>query len=1152
MLIKTRLIVLLGFVAFLFAGFAHAGTQKVSFQALSNYPPYKYMENGYLRGFDIELSNLLFNNEEYSLEFNFSQNWEYIYERLKDGEIDTCGLIEVSSVRKNDILFSKPLMKVHYSLFTLKNSDRITVDDLKKLKVGVLKGSYSEDILSDKQRVKNYYPLQSMEQEISELIQGKIDVIFDNQEVINYLIIKRGLKSEIIPQTTGMFPTDFAYGVSKDRPELVNYINKRIDQLKKSGAYEELYEKYFFSRSQYYIDMHRRNITIVILISGLCAFLIMVFLYANIAYLRKRVAKATRDLKEQYEWVHTTLSSIGDAVLATDRDGNVNFMNLIAREITGASNDGYNGRYIWDVITIVDEAKRTPVEIPISNVISAGTRIKMLQGCLLISDDGRELHVSVSVSPIRDDKGDITGAVMVLRDITTRIIAENLLRHEKEFSDNIINNSNTIIMLWKPDGTVIRFNRFGESVTGFSSEEIIGRKWFDVIIPAEDRPNIIPVIERAQEGEVYQKVERKNLCKDGSIIDVLWTNSILHDDDGKPNVIVGMGIDVTERKRAERKLLSSYRELEAVHEELAATEEELKQQFEALKIKEDALKVSEERYRLAVEGVDNGIWDWDIENDIVYLSDNSKQIMEVERNENFISYSYLYKLICNEDIHKFKSALIDYFSGRANYFLSEFRVYSDSLREYKWLQARGKAVWNSDGKPVRIAGSLTDITERKKSEERIHFMAYYDSLTCLPNRTHFLDRLNLELARSRRRKQIGALLFLDLDNFKSINDTLGHSFGDTLLENIGILLRKCLREVDLVARLGGDEFIILLPEIDSFDAVISVAERILEAFQKPWMLGEKEFYITTSMGITFYPIDGEDDQTLLKNADTAMYRAKEVGKNTYQLYTSAMNVKVVEKVNLQNSLRHALEHDELMVYYQPQIGIATGEITGVEALVRWNHPIRGVVLPDDFIPFAEESDAIIQIGEIVLEKAMTHNRILQGKGFKPLRVAVNLSVRQFQQKNLVEMITRILNRTGMDPAYLELEITESVAMQNIDFTIETINRLREMGIRISLDDFGTGYSSLNYLKLLPINTLKIDKSFVHDMTENSDEEAIAKAVISLAHSLKVEVTAEGVETEAQLQLLKEYDCDNVQGYLFSEPLPFDELEKLLKKSTVFL
>jgi len=402
------------------------------------------------------------------------------------------------------------------------------------------------------------------------------------------------------------------------------------------------------------------------------------------------------------------------------------------------------------------------------------------------------------------------------------------------------------------------------------------------------------------------------------------------------------------------------------------------------------------------------------------------------------------------------------------------------------------------------------------------------------------------LAHASRHRRMLSVLFVDLDRFKTIIDTLGHAVGDRLLRGVAERLRGCLEDGDTLARLGGDEFVVLLPQIHRADKAVRLAQKMLEVLKPSFHFGNHELHITTSIGIALYPYDGEDPDTLLKNADTALYRAKEQGRNNYQLYTPAMNARAFERLALENSLRKALERREFQLHYQPQVSLQTGRVTGMEALLRWQHPDLGLVYPAEFIPLAEETGLIVALGEWGIRTACIQNQAWQRAGLPPMSVAVNLSARQFQHHNLVETIDRILKETQMDPRWLELEITETIAMQNADYTIVVLRELKGMGIQISMDDFGTGYSSLSYLKKFPIDTLKIDQSFVRDMTTDASDAAIAKAVIILAHSLKLKVVAEGVESSEQESFLREYECDAYQGFLFSNPLPAPLFENLVR------
>lgn len=443
-------------------------------------------------------------------------------------------------------------------------------------------------------------------------------------------------------------------------------------------------------------------------------------------------------------------------------------------------------------------------------------------------------------------------------------------------------------------------------------------------------------------------------------------------------------------------------------------------------------------------------------------------------------------------------------------------------------------------------GKLTqDLEERKRVEQSIRHMAHHDALTGLPNRSLFRDRLTHAMAQADRYHQILAVLFLDLDRFKAINDTLGHNVGDELLKLAAERLRSCIRDCDTVARLGGDEFTIIVDDIVEIQDAAVVAQKILDTISQPFNLHGHEVFISVSIGLTLYPNDDENADNLLRNADSAMYRAKEYGRNNYQFYVADMNVKARERLMLESQLRRALDRNEFALYYQPRVDLFSGRVIGAEALLRWRHPDMGLVPPAQFIPILEETGMIIPVGEWVLQQASQQNRTWQELGLPRIRMAVNLSVRQFVQKELAASILAILERVGLAPEYLELEITEDLLLEHNQTNIITLTKLRNQGIHISIDDFGTGYSSLSYLKRLPIDTLKIDQSFLRDIENDPDNKAITSAIIAMAGSLHLNVLAEGVETQEQLAFLRAQGCNEIQGFSFSQPLTAEEFERML-------
>ena len=567
----------------------------------------------------------------------------------------------------------------------------------------------------------------------------------------------------------------------------------------------------------------------------------------------------------------------------------------------------------------------------------------------------------------------------------------------------------------------------------------------------------------------------------------------------------------------------------------------VRHQTEVIRLRLENEAALEERYRRTFERNLTGLYIADRDGAIIDCNDSCAQILGFDGRTDLLEH--------REEAQKITSQFYgaDLVRGGKQIVNAEHRFRRRDGR-WGWVLSNTRHVQQKNEGEDIIEGGLVDITDRKSAEERVKFLAYYDSLTGLANRTLLQDRVSKALANAHRHREKVALLFLDLDRFKNINDSLGHSYGDMLLQEIAVRLQTWAREQDTVARLGGDEFIVALGSVeDGSDAAVA-AERIAQAIGTEFNLHDRVLNVTCSIGISIYPDHGEDFETLIKHADAAMYSAKEVGRNTFRFFTEGMNAEASERLALESSLRSALEKQQLYLMYQPQFNVSTGEITCFEALVRWKHPEHGLVPPEKFIEIAENSGMIVAIGEWVLRTACNQAKEWQRGGARSVPVAVNVSAVQFRQDGFCVMIRSVLNETGLEPRFLELELTESLLLSNEDVMFKVLGELQKMGLKLAIDDFGTGYSSLNYLKRLPVSKLKIDRSFIQDLADGPDDAAITTAIINMAKCLDLKVTAEGVETEAQLSLLRKHACDEAQGFFFGEPLESNQVAKILRNN----
>lgn len=594
--------------------------------------------------------------------------------------------------------------------------------------------------------------------------------------------------------------------------------------------------------------------------------------------------------------------------------------------------------------------------------------------------------------------------------------------------------------------------------------------------------------------------------------------------------------EIEERIHAENNIRVMHDELSSIYEELSATEEELRNQYTELQNAQIEMKALAERYISVSEGANDVIWYWDTRNDRIHISERLKELLGYSVNDPDIQYGTLLRMMHPEDRETFRRDYKAHLHGESEFFLSEYRLQAKD-GSYIWFMSRGKAVVNQEGIVTRSAGSITDISERKQYVENIRHLAYSDNLTGLPNRVFIMNELQDRLEKCGENAGFGSVFFVDVDNFKVINDTHGHSFGDRLLIEIAKKLSVLSTEHLTISRIGGDEFLIVTTSYISESDIMRLADKILELFKETVEIDNTSFHITCSIGIAIYPKDGRTVEEILKYADLAMYKAKSRGKNSYAFYDNSMVTELSERTELEKNLREAYKNNEFVLYYQPQIDAENGRVIGIEALIRWNSSVYGFVHPGRFIEVAEEMGLINEIGKWVIESSFSFARNLMHKG---ICVSCNVSSVQLKQRSFVEDVIAIFERHGLKEGSVALEITESCLVESFEETSEKLASLRAHGIMIHLDDFGTGYSSLNYMKSLPIDVLKIDRSFVDDIILDGVERRIVKSIVSLAHEIGLKVIAEGVETKEQQEYLSTCGCNAIQGYLFSKPVP--ELE----------
>ena len=739
-----------------------------------------------------------------------------------------------------------------------------------------------------------------------------------------------------------------------------------------------------------------------------------------------------------------------------------------------------------------------------------------------VKADGTIIDVEVAAHDIGDSQ-----TMIEARDITDRIRTAEALRDREERLQGIVNTVADAIVTINEKGKIIAFNKAAERIFGYSAKEAMDKN-ISILIGAKHSASHDKYLKGYKEGSIstiigVQGREEVGCKKDGSEFPLeLSVTELAH---GKRKFFTGIMRDITERKEAEKEIRLANEQLEM------RVKDRTKELTQEIVVREQA----EGRLRLAAQVIENlneGVIIIDPEFRIISVNPAYTDITGYKPDEVIGRHPTNHPALCSSgDVFEEMWTAIESRGKWSGEFWNKRKDGEEYAERLSITAIIGKL-----GEVRQFAAVVADITKRKQDEERILYQANYDELTGLPNRSLFIDRLNQSLPTMTRSNKKLALLFIDLDGFKLINDTLGHDYGDELLKEAAERLGHCVRTGDTVARLGGDEFTITMPNLDDLRNATIVAQRSLDALAKRFVISGHESFVSASIGITIFPDDAVTSRDLLKNADAAMYKAKDEGKANYQYFTADMNTQVKERMVIKNGLAKALENNELSLFYQPKMDLCSNSIVAVEALMRWNNPEMGNITPDVFIPILEESGLVVEVGEWAIRTACKqHNEWLE-QGLAPMKMAVNLSARQLREQSFVGIVKRALADMSISSKYFEVEITESMLMSDAPNVVAALNTIHELGIHVSMDDFGTGYSSLSYLKKFPIDTIKIDRSFVSDIATSPDDAEIIRTIINMGKTLNRNLIAEGVETVEQLNMLREYGCDEIQGYYISKPL----------------
>lgn len=1018
-----------------------------------------------------------------------------LLEEFKDGKFDVLINLAQSEEPRRFADFTVPTVIVHGAVFVRKGDSAIRSEaDLKGKAIIVLNADKAHDYALSK-GWQQLVTVNTAEEGFKLLSAGRHDAMVISKLVGLQTLNKLKIANiEAVKTTTG-FAQKFSFAVKKDNSELLAKINEGLALTKSSGVYDSLYEKWF--------GLYQEQEDLSPSIIKITALLLVIFIATmSVSLIRraKEQKEAARKLQASHNLLKTIIDTAPARIFWKDRDSLFLGSNMSFAQDAGLTHpDELLGKDDYQM-PWRDQAEFYRADD--RKVMNSGIP-KLAYDEPQTTPEGKKIWLRTSKVPLRNADNETIGLLGIYQDITEKKLAENELRK----LSLAVEQSPNMIVITDLNATIEFVNEAFVRATGYSRSEAIGQNARLLQSSKTPKESYTDMWTKLTAGKVW-KGEFINKRKDGSEYIESAMISPVHQPDSSITHYLAIKEDITERKRIEQQL------------RIAAT---------AFESGEGMVIIDVDHIILRVNKAFTNITGYTAE-DVV--GKNACILQSSLQNNDF--YKTMWEHINNTG--SWEGEII---SQRKN---------GDIYPEYLTITA----VKDQSDMITHYVKTLTDITQRKSAAEEIERLAFYDPLTNLPNRRLLLDRLNLALASSHTNNRKGALLFIDLDNFKTLNDTLGHDRGDLLLQQVAARLSACIRESDTVARLGGDEFVIMLEDlsaqtVEAVNQAEAVGNKIIANINAPFLLAQLDYLCTSSIGATLFNGHEQTVDELLKQADIAMYQAKISGRNALRFFDQQMQDIITARVSLENELRKALGRQQFQLYYQIQVDDSHQPL-GAEALLRWSHPDRGMVSLPDFIPLAEETSLIQPIGQWVLETACAQLKKWQQMPFTSgLILSVNVSARQFFQTDFVALVLAAIKRHDINPMLLKLELTESTLLDHIEDTIHIMNILRKTGIRFSLDDFGTGYSSLQYLKVLPLDQLKIDQSFVRDIVVDNGDQAIVRTIIAMAASLNLHVIAEGVETKEQRQLLLNNGCTNIQGYLFSEPLPIAEFEALLKQ-----